>query len=176
MTELALYTAVALLTLIVVALLVRQNQSHEPAAREQHLIEDFSDDSWLSLAERIFDPADCLWLRDELGFPALAKTLARSRQQMALRWLRAARLSFEALLRLPEPLAAGGSVPGGSPPSWRLLWMTLRLHGLLAYATLVARLFGPYHRLVPSLRWLPTLAPSDSRKPDYHASGTDPII
>jgi hypothetical protein len=36
-----------------------------------------------------------------------------------------------------------------------MLWLTLRFQFLLSYALLVVRLFGPYHRLLPSFTWVP---------------------
>jgi hypothetical protein len=104
----------------------------------------------LTVAEKIFDRADYLWLRDKVGFPLLAQSLCRSRQQMAIKWLRAVRRSFNDVVLtqapVPDPIA-----PPRGPGSWELLWMTLRFHLLLTYAALVVRVFGPYHRLVPPL-------------------------
>jgi len=157
------YSVIAVLIILVVALLLRP--SREGAAADAEISGEHArglcDGSGLSLAERILDPADYLWLRDELGFPELAKALARSRQQMALKWLRAVRRSFDELVRTPEPSSPGGP-PSDSAESWQLLRLTLRFHLVLGYAFLVVWFCGPYHRLILPLGWvqsLPTLGP-----------------
>ncbi len=117
-------------------------------------IQGFWEGTDFTLAERIFDPADYLWLRDELGHPGLARALARSRKRVALHWLSALERSFEDLVRVAEcspPQANRGEVLS----SWQPLARTLRFHFLLGYAQLVVRIFGPYHRLVPRLNWCP---------------------
>ncbi len=106
----------------------------------------------LRIAERIFDAADFHWLRDEIVHPELARALARARKQIALEWLKAVRLSFDHLVRTPAPVA-----PSPEPVP-RLLWMSLRFRILLGYATLVVRLFGPYHRLIWSFDFLATFS------------------
>ncbi len=111
---------------------------------------------WLRIAERIFDVADFHWLRDEIAQPQLARALARARKQIALEWLKAVRLSFDHLVRTPAP----------SPePVPNLLWMSLRFRLFLGCATLVVRLFGPYHRLIWSFDFLPTFSPFAPRRP-----------
>ncbi len=154
MTELAIYTLIALMIVIVAAVLARQTRGTIPTELESD--EDLDQSTWdgpsLSLAERIFDPSDYEWLRDELGFPQAAELLAAHRRQMALKWLRALRTSFKELVRNPE-LGGAEDEKGAACQGWQLLWMTLRFQFLLSYALFVVRLFGPYHRLAPSLRW-----------------------
>jgi hypothetical protein len=159
MTSLAIYAISAFLILIVAALLVRQDHG---SPRESDCAQCLWDESFLGLAERIFDPSDCLWLRNELGFPDLAGVLARSRKLMALRWLSLLRSSVEELMRVPEPM--GDSARANTlSPNWQLLWLTLRFQLFLGYATLVVRILGPYHRLVPPLEWMPSRRGIDAR-------------
>lgn len=173
MTQLELYIVPAFLILIVAALLAHKADSPPKTYPHQDDLQSQWDGPCLSLGERIFDPADYLWLRHELGFPELAGTLARARREMALRWLRAIRNSFEGLVRVPQ--SAGASRARGS---WKLLRLALRFHILLGYATLVVRLFGPYHRLVPSLHWVPPLLRSRStgQKAGYGTAGIGPMF
>ena len=148
----------ALLILTLVLFLLRRSYSGEPG-EESGATEarEVWSESFLSLSEIIFDRGDYLWLRDKVGLPRLARALARSRQQMALRWLRALRRSFDDLVRLPEPLPAG-SHASDTPRNWHMLWLTLRFHLLLGYALFVVSFFGPYHRLLPSLGWMHSLS------------------
>jgi len=153
MTTLVLYVAIAFLIVILATVLARPGESAETEPERDYIL-DLSDERGSRLAERIFDPSDFFWLRDDVRYPELAAALARARQQLALRWLKALRRSVEELARIPEPTAA--SAADRPAASWQLLWLTLRFHLLLSYALLVVRLFGPYHRLVPSL--LPSFA------------------
>lgn len=166
-----LYSVIGILIIILAIILVRHG--YEGATAEIEVERDYAQDRWdgecLSLAERIFDPADYLWLRDELGFPQLARALARSRKQLALRWLKALRRSFDELVRVPEPVRAEGSTNGASA-TWQLLWLTLRFHLLLSYALLVVRIFGPYYSLLPSLGWMHSLSLSGDRKEHYRTT------
>lgn len=164
MTPLVLYVAIAFLIVILATLLVRPSESAETEP-EHDYIQNLSDEAGLKLAERIFDPGDFFWLRDNLRHAELAAALARYRREMALRWLRALRRSVEELARIPEPAA------GHSSASWALLWLTLRFHLLLGYALLVVRLVGPYHRLVPLL--FPSLfrPRRPARRAGYGAAG-----
>jgi hypothetical protein len=156
MMQLELYTIVALLTVVVVLWLVRRAQRPAPESSRDEQSWDAA--LWspadLILAERVFDRTDYLWLRDEAGFPALAKSLRRSRAQMALAWLRAVRRSFEKLLQTPGPVPASRGL-FKPPRSWEFM---LRFHLVLGYAFLVVRFFGPYHRLVPPFGWIPNLS------------------
>jgi len=158
------YAIIAVLLILVVALLARQTPREEPAEAlaEKEFVQGLWDGRCLNLSERIFDSADYHWLRDELGFPQLADSLVRSRQRVAIRWLKALRTSFDELVRTPEPLLAD-SRSNAAPGSWNLLWLTLRFHFLLGYALLVVRLFGPYHRLIPSWSWLRFIPEFNSR-------------
>lgn len=149
-----LYPIIALLIIAIVALLLRPSRGdYAPETNRQEFADGLWESQGLSLAERILDPADYFWLRDELGFPSLAESLRRHRKHLALKWLNAVRSSFSEMVRTPE--AASHSRTGGeTPESWHLLRLTLRFHLLLGYAILVVRLFGPYHRLIPSLNWM----------------------
>jgi hypothetical protein len=135
---------------------------HRPAAiteNECECAEPLGAGESFTLAERLFDPSDYWWLRDEVRLPALAESLRRSRQQMALAWLRGLRRSFDQLLKTPDP---AGSESGRSDSwgSWRLLRLALRFHLVLGYACFVVRFLGPYHNLVPSCGWMQPAAPS----------------
>ncbi len=155
MTTAFLYSIIALLTVAIVTLLLRR--SHEDDSPEADSRQEFSHGLWesqgLGLAERILDPSDYFWLRDELGFPALAESLRRHRQHLALKWLKAVRSSFSEVVRTPEA-ASQFRTAGDTADSWQLLLVTLRFHLLLNYAVLVVRFFGPYHRLIPSFTWM----------------------
>jgi hypothetical protein len=159
MTAALIYAFIAIGIIVIVALLLRppyENASAEPGIGDEYVKGLWDGPGW-SLAERIFDSSDYLWLRDELGFPQLAEALTRSRQQMAIKWLKAVRRSFDELVRTPEPLPSP-SATRDTYGSWELLRATLRFHLVLGYAFFVVRFFGPYHRLVPAfgwMRWLP---------------------
>ena len=156
MIDVLIYSAIALLLLAVVVYLARPR--HAGPIDEIEICSGEVEASWegldLSLAERIFDRTDYLWLKDQVGFAPLAESLLRSRTEMALRWLRAVRNSFDKLVRI------SGELPGKETPareSWTLLLLTFRFHLVVGYAILVVRLLGPYHRLIPSLGWMPSL-------------------
>jgi hypothetical protein len=156
MTAAFTYSALALAIIVVVALLVHSSHAG-PEVYHDEVEQEYLHGLWegrgLSLAERILDPSDYLWLRDELGFPALAESLRRSRQHLTLKWLKAVRRSFSEMVRTPEPVSHARTADG-TQASWQLLRLTLRFHLLLSYAFLVVRFFGPYHRLIPSLGWM----------------------
>lgn len=158
MTAALIYSAIALAILILAAVLLRPRTEDSVRDTEMDLecAQGALDESSLRLAERVFDPGDYRWLRDEVGFPHLARALARARRELALKWLRALRHSFEETLRTPRA-ANDDSDPNEARRSWRLLWMTLRFRLLLGYAVFVVRCFGPYHRLIPSLDWAEAL-------------------
>jgi hypothetical protein len=109
---------------------------------------------WLDLSERIFDPSDARWLEEELAFPKLAQDLILERKRLAICWLQFLQASFDDLVRTPE-IATSGDPEESSAGSWQLLWLTLRFKFLVSYALVVVRLFGPYHRLIPSFAWVP---------------------
>ena len=138
-----LYAIVALLTVVTVLWLVRRAQrpSPKPSGDEQGWDSSLWSPSSLTLVERIFDRTDYLWLRDDVGFPALAESLLRSRRQIALNWLGAVRKSFDELIRTPGPVP-GAHDPTSAPESWDLLRLLLRFHLVLGYAIVVVRLFG----------------------------------
>ncbi len=172
MTSVLIYAALAILILLLTAWLVRQRRKGRVSAWEisqEDYVQDLWDSRSLRLAERLFDSTDHLWLRDEIGQPKLARVLACERKQMALRWLHALRRSFDDLVRVPEPDSARMN-PGDVPANWRLLRLTLRFHFLLAYAVVVVRLFGPYHRLIPSADWLRFFPEFEGGKAAYSAA------
>lgn len=157
MIEIFASTLVALAILVLAAWLVRSAPSDAP---KKPLVDEDSlrglwDGAGLKVAERIFDPRDCSWLRDGLCFPSAAEALARHRKQLAVAWLKGLRHSFKELVRLPDPANPNSKASGTG--AWQLLWLTLRFHLLLTYTLLVVRLFGPYHRLIPSFRWADSL-------------------
>lgn len=166
-----LYAIVALLTVVTVLWLVRRAQrpSPKPSGDEQSWDSSLWSPSSLTLVEQIFDRTDYLWLRDDVGFPTLAESLLRSRRQIALNWLRAVRKSFDELIRTPGPVPSAHD-PTSAPESWDLLRFLLRFHLVLGYAIVVVRLFGPYHRLVPSLGWMPPLFESTAAREPYNST------
>ena len=116
----------------------------------------------LRLAERIFDPADRDWLRNEVCFPQAAEVLARHRKALAIHWLKAFRNSFNELVRIPD--AASGEPSSSGSSSLGIFWLMLRFQFLIAYALLMVRAFGPYHRIVPVLGPLQSLGKLGSAK------------
>lgn len=177
MTTTLIYALIALLIIVLAAFLTRRRQKEGTTSGEA--VNDYLPSLWdgpsLTLAERIFDAADCVWLRQEVGQPHLAQTLTRSRKRLALRWLRALRRSFEELVRVPDPPPPHGN-PDPAFSTWQLLWLTLRIRCLLSYAYLTVWIFGPYHRLVPPLDWVPSLLRSDARKAHYPSADTGPFL
>jgi hypothetical protein len=158
MTELILYSLLALVILVLAGWLARNRPPSDEIENQPggDLSGTSLQASSLDLANRIFDPADYRWLRDELCFPQGASILADHRKELAVKWLKALQNSFKELVRLPEP-SPDRADPGSGPSSWQLLWLTLRFQFLLSYALLVVRLFGPYHQLVPRFGLLQTL-------------------
>jgi hypothetical protein len=158
------YSVIAVLIVLVVVLLLRSGREEAVADAEinREYVRGLWDAPGLTLAERILDPTDYLWLREELGLPELGRALRRSRQRMALKWLKAVRRSFHELIRTPEP-SLGHGATSDTRASWELLRLTLRFHLILGYAFLVVRFFGPYHRLVPLFGWMHSL-PSQAER------------
>jgi hypothetical protein len=151
-----IYIVIAILFLIAIHVAMARARSVEPreCATEKEFAPRLGQANWLDLSERIFDPSDVRWLREDLAFPRLANSLADARKQLAIRWLRALKASFDALVRIPD--SGLGETPGTpSVGSWQMLWLTVRFQFLLSYALLVVRYFGPYHRLIPSFNWVP---------------------
>jgi hypothetical protein len=171
MTAVFIYSAFALFLIVALVLLIRRRRAD--ALREAEVRPDevgpFWEGSELALAERIFDRGDYLWLRDEVGSPAVADSLLRHRRRIALRWLSAVRRSFDELVRTPGPAFPGRAV-SATPEGWQLLWLTLRFHFILGYAFLVVWLFGPYHRLIPSFGWMRLLSGRASLADGYESA------
>jgi hypothetical protein len=146
---------IAIAFLILVFSLIAKTRTHEPVEEVAEIppLPNTGSGPWMNLSERIFDPSDARWLRDELAFPKLAEALTLERKRLAICWLEALQASFDQVVRTRD--ATPSEVPGGaSPESWQLLWLTIRFQFLVSYALFVVRLFGPYHRLIPSFSWL----------------------
>jgi len=158
MSVLIFYAAFAICFLLLVLVLLTRGRTHVPSSRAEQDTgtPNFGEDRWLNLSERIFDPEDARWLCQELAFPVLADSLTESRKQLAIRWLKTLQGAFKEFVRAPEMLADDSF---DSSHSWRLLWLTMRFQFLLFYALMVVRLFGPYHRLIPSFGWMQSLKP-----------------
>lgn len=163
-----IYAAIAVLVILVVAVLRRVGSADGSvhAETDRQFAQGLWEGTGLAVAEKIFDRTDYLWLRDKVGFPSLARSLSRSRQQMALKWLRALRGSFHDVV-LSHAAVPDQAAPADGLGSWELLWPTLRFHLLLAYATLVVRWFGPYQRLIPPVGGLRTPSQAYSRRERY---------
>jgi hypothetical protein len=177
MTELFVYTLIALAVLVLTVSLARAGrpvaeelrQTAQPLRRGEA-----TDASFLQLGDKIFDPRDYRWLRYELSFPGAAEELARHRRRLAIEWLESLRNSFKELVRTPEPEAAKDESEYAFS-SWKLLWLTLRFHFLVSYALFVVRFFGPYHQLIPSFAWIdflpqPAFREDESRTVRYPLS------
>ena len=71
------YAAVAIAFLILVLGLFQKDQARR--TRRGHGWHPYAPSTgnapWLDLSERIFDPSDARWLREELAFPKLAEAL-----------------------------------------------------------------------------------------------------
>jgi hypothetical protein len=155
--------AIAIAFLILVIGFLRKPLLDDPdeALTEKSYAPSVGDGRWLDLSERIFDPSDARWLAEELAFPKLAKALILERRRLAIRWLKALQASFDELVRTPQ-VVPGETAEAASAGSWRMLWLTIRFKLLVTYALIVVRLFGPYHRLMPSISWIPFSRESDS--------------
>jgi len=154
MTIALVYAFIALLLVLGLVVFLRRSAGDQPGDEaSQDLVRGLWDPAGLNVAERIFDPADYFWLRDQVGFPRLAESLYRTRRQMALDWLRAVRQSFNELLRTPEPGLSEDEGPARTETG-AMLRQVLRFHFVLTYAYLVVCFFGPYHRLVPGFRFM----------------------
>jgi hypothetical protein len=160
-----IYVTIAVAFLILILGLLTRTRSEETNGSiidKDHRAPYLGNARSLDLSERIFDPSDARWLREDLAFPVLADSLAGARKQLALHWLKALQASFKDLVRSPELVP--GEAPGAdSMMSWRMLWLTVRFQLLLSYALVVVRLFGPYHRLIPSFTWVRFPHTYDSR-------------
>jgi len=162
------YLIFAVLVIALAVVLTRQSSGERPASPDpgKECGVAILDDSGLDLAERIFDPGDYLWLRDEIGFPELARDLSRQRKALALKWLRCLRSSFNELVRAPRSteLPDGDSLDSAG---WATTFNTLRFQFLLAYAMTVVWMFGPYTRIAPSFGWLHPILSRTPRKERY---------
>ena len=159
-----IYAAISIAFLTLTLVLLRRARSREPEA----FVPDYrstpnpGNGRWLDLSERIFNPSDARWLKEELSFPKLADALIVERKRLAIRWLEALQASFDEVVPTPE-LTLSNAPEAGSDRSWQMLWLTLRFKFLVNYALFVVRLFGPYHRLVPSFSWIPFSRRSEDR-------------
>jgi len=151
-----IYSTVAVIFLILIVVLVRRGQLPDPdeALTDNNSTPNLGNGRWLDLSARIFDPSDARWLEEELAFPKLAKALVTARRNLAIRWLKGLRASFDEVVRVREE-GRSESPDGNTPSGWQMLWLTYRFKFLIAYALFVVRLFGPYHRLIPSFSWVP---------------------
>jgi hypothetical protein len=151
-----IYAAVAIAFLILIVGLTHKPQplDVDEAFSEKGYAPSIGNGNWLDLSERIFDPSDARWLADELAFPKLARALMIGRKRLAIRWLEALQLSFDQLIRTPE-LRSSDAPQAMAAGSWKLLWLTVRFKLVVSYALLVVKVFGPYHRLIPSFSWVP---------------------
>ena len=168
------YASIAIAFLVLVLVFFTRAKSNDPdqGATHKDQAQHFGDERWLSLSECIFNPSDARWLRDELSFPELALSLTHARKQLAIQWLKALQVSFNTMVRTTtlSPLHNPGA---NSIESWRLLWLTVRFQFLLTYALMMVKLFGPYHRLIPSFAWVPFPKEGESplRRPVVAGSG-----
>ena len=151
-----IYAAIAIAFLILVLALFAGTRFPEPdeCLLETHFTPSPVNGSWLHLSERIFDPSDARWLANDLAFPKLAKALVVGRKRLAIHWLEALQTSFDKAVRTPE-LFPSEAPEANSIGSWQMLWLTVRFKFVVSYALLVVKLFGPYHRLIPSFSWVP---------------------
>jgi hypothetical protein len=151
-----MYATIAIAFLILVLGLLRKARSDEfhESIPISHPAPSIDDARWLNLSERIFDPSDARWLKEELAFPTLAEVLTLGRKRLAIRWLEALQSSFEEVVRTPD-LTLGEASEASPRGNWQMLWLTLRFKLLISYALIVVKLFGPYHRLIPSFSWNP---------------------
>lgn len=168
MISLIFYVAVAVFLLVIAGSLVHQGRKRngEVSEDEKNFNLGFWNDSGLDLAEQIFDPGDYRWLNDELGFPELARELARQRKAMALTWLRCLRTSFNELVRVPRSAEMSRGEDNAST-GWAMTLLTLRFQFLLAYAMMVVWVFGPYTRITPSFGWVRPLLSRGTHKEQY---------
>jgi hypothetical protein len=150
-----IYASIAIVFLLLILGLRHkpQSQDSEEALSVKVSTPSINHGRWLDLSERIFDPSDACWLAEELAFPKLAKALTIERRRLAIRWLESLQASFNDVVRTPE-LVVHDTPTEASPGSWRMLWLTVRFKVFVSYALLVVKLFGPYHRLMPSFSWI----------------------
>lgn len=159
-----IYAAIAIAFLLLILVLLQKTRSREPDASmpDNRSAPNPGNGHWLDLSERIFNPSDARWLKEELSFPKLAEALIAERKRLAIQWLEALQVSFDEVVRTPE-LTLRDAPEAGSDGSWQMLWLTIRFKLLVSYALFVVKLFGPYHRLVPSFSWFPFSRRSEGR-------------
>ena len=149
------YVTIAIAFLLLVLALFRKTRSRQ---RDVYIpdgpVPNIGNGRLLDLSERIFDPSDARWLAEELAFPKLANILKLERKRLAIHWLEALQESFDEVVRTPE-LNLSETPEAASRGNWKTLWLTVRFKILVSYALLVVKLFGPYHRLIPSFSWFP---------------------
>jgi hypothetical protein len=176
MTGLLTYAAIGILFLFLSALVFRRSQVGGSTAipPESDHVRGLCDEGFLTLGDRIFDPNDCHWLRDDLALPHLARALSHSRRRLALRWLMALRADFDKrvptfhnasskdLLRWPAP--CGYFVRG-----------TILFYIVWAYAWSVVFIFGPGRRLIPSFDWAHFIPSFIPRRSPHDAVGPPPL-
>lgn len=155
------YAAFAIAFLVLVLGVVRKSDALDvdEVMAQKTLAPISNSGRWLDLSDRIFNPADVHWLENELAFPKLARALTLERKRLAIRWLEALQASFDEFVRTPE-IAQGNMPDASSTHHWQTLWLTFRFKFLIAYALLMVRTFGPYHRLIPSFAWVPFSQPA----------------
>ncbi len=151
-----IYAAISIAFLILALRLFGKTRSHErdECLPVNHLAPSMGSRHILDLSERIFDPSDARWLAEELAFPKLAEALILGRKRLAIHWLETLQASFDEVVRTPE-LSPSKLPEVSSAGSWQMLWLTVRFKFLVSYALLVVKVFGPYHRLIPSFSWFP---------------------
>jgi len=151
-----IYAALAIAFLILVLGFLRKPKPHDldEATEEKSYAPSVGNGRWLDLSERIFDPSDARWLEEELAFPKLACALMLDRKHLAIRWLEALQASFDEMVRTPE-IAPSSDPEARRAGGWRMLWLIIRFKFLVSYAQFVVKVFGPYHRLIPSFAWVP---------------------
>jgi hypothetical protein len=156
MIALIIYATLAVAFLILVVSLLRKPapQGIDEVVEEKSYCPSVSNGRWLDLSERIFDPSDARWLEEELAFPKLAYALMLDRKQLAIRWLETLQASFDELVRTPE-IAPSSESEAKLAGGWHMLWLIVRFKFLVSYALFIVKLFGPYHRLIPSFAWVP---------------------
>ncbi len=150
-----IYAVIAIVFLILVLRLIGRTGAfpRDESTLDSRSTASTGNGRWLHLSERIFDSSDARWLAEELAFPKLAEDLMLERKRLAILWLEALQASFDDIVRTPEPSSNEVSEVGRD--SWKTLWLTVRFKILVYYALLMVKLFGPYHRLIPSFSWVP---------------------
>jgi hypothetical protein len=148
-----LYAVIAIVFLLLVLTRFGRTPHHADDESPTYPGPSVGNGRWLHLSERIFDASDARWLAEELAFPKLARDLTRERKRLAIHWLQALQAAFDQVVRTPE--LSTDEVPEANADGWHTLWLAVRFKLLIYYALIVVRVFGPYHRLIPSFAWVP---------------------